>query len=206
MKRLSTVPAILVIVLLPALITAQSQAPQSAGQPPAGEAEGAMKIGVIDIDRVAAESGPGKALLERLKQETEKINAERARREQEISDLQAKMTSEVLSAEARDRLTREVERKRIDAQRWLEDAQRTFQEKQAQAETEFQNRLRPVVAEVAGRNGFGLILRADPGLTMVLNPNLDITSRVIEAFNKAQSSSSGSGEESGGSRPDRNGS
>ena len=110
--------------------------------------------------------------------------------------MQAKMTSEVLSAEAREQLRRDVERAQTDAQRWLEDVQRDFQEKQAAGEQEFQEQLAPIVEQVAKDNGIGLILRATPGLTFVLDPNLDITPLVIQALNSGapggQSGPSGS--------------
>jgi Skp family chaperone for outer membrane proteins len=187
MNFLSVVRGIVLIAVLPALVGAQAdtQAP-SATQPAAGVAVAGTKIAVIDIDRIAAESNAGKALFERLKQENDKIAAERARRQQEIQDMQSRMASEVLSAEAREQLRRDVERAQTDAQRWLEDAQREFQEKQQQGEAEFQDQLAPIVERVAQQNGIGLILRATPGLTFVLDPNLDITPMVIQAINSEQ--------------------
>jgi Skp family chaperone for outer membrane proteins len=192
MKLLSFVRTAVLIAALPALVAAQSAAPsQTDSQPIAGAG---TKIGIIDIDRIAAQSDAGKALIERLRTETDRITAERLRREQELADLQAQMTSGPVSSADRERLNREIERKRTEAQRWLEDANREFQETQQVADAEFQNRLRPIVGEVARQNGFGLIFRTNPTLTMVLNPDLDITPRVIEAFNQAVASQPGGGE------------
>jgi Skp family chaperone for outer membrane proteins len=64
--------------------------------------------------------------------------------------------------------------------------QREFQEKQQLGEQEFQEQLAPIVEQVAKDNGIGLILRATPGLTFVLDPNLDITPLVIQALNTGQ--------------------
>jgi Skp family chaperone for outer membrane proteins len=195
MKISHFVGTLVMVVGFPAWIGAQDTPAQSATQPAGTESQAAIKVGVIDIDRIAAESEGGKALLQKLQEESDKIQAERAKKEQEISDMQAKMTSEVVSAEAREKMAREIERKRTEAQRWLEDAQRGFQDRQRDAEAEFQNSLRPIVGEVATQNGFGLILRANPGLTMVLNPDLDITSMVIERFNQAQGAPPGEDDE-----------
>jgi Skp family chaperone for outer membrane proteins len=184
----------MLIAVLPALVGAQTEPPsQSAAQPATGVAVAGTKIAVIDIDRIAAESNSGRALFERLKQENDKIAAERAKRQQDIQDMQAKMTSEVLSAEAREQLRRDVDRAQTDAQRWLEDAQREFQEKQQEGEQEFQEQLAPIVEQVAKDNGIGLIFRATPGLTFVLDPNLDITPLVIQALNQGQSNPGTSG-------------
>lgn len=180
--KLASLRLAIFLATLPAVGLAQEAA---SGQAQLGSTV-STKIAVIDIDRVAAESESGKALLARLKEESDRIAEERARREREIRDLQAKMTSEVLSVEARERLSREIERKRTEAQRWLEDAQREFQEKQADGEEEFQRKLAPIVERVARDNGIGLILRATPGLTFVLDPTLDISPLVVQRLNEAE--------------------
>ena len=142
-----------------------------------------VKIAVIDIDRVAQESNPGKELFEKLRVENDQLAAERQQREQEIRDLQTKAASDVLSQDAQARLQREIERKRTDATRWLEDAQRAFQEKQQQEEAAFQAKLGPIVEVVAREAGIGLIFRSTPGLTFVLDPSLDLTPMVIQRLN-----------------------
>jgi Skp family chaperone for outer membrane proteins len=180
------------IAALSAFVAAQNTAePQSSPPPASGQVEMGTKVGIVDIDRVVAESNAGKALFERLQQDGERINAERVKREQELADLQNQMTSGLVSSQARDRLTRELERKRTDAQRWLEDANRAFQETRQAADLEFQNRLRPIIDEMAGQLGFGLVFRTNRTLTMVLNPALDITPQVIEALNKGEAAPPG---------------
>ena len=174
--RAAVVIAAAVVALVPAI--AQEQA---TGSPVAG-----TKIAVIDIDRIAAESNAGKVLFDQLKQENDRISAERAKKQQELRDMEARLTSEVLSADAREQLSRDVERKRTDAQRWLEDMQREFQDKQAAGEAQFQEKLAPVVEKVANENGIGLIFRATPGLTFVLDANLDITPLVVQALNQME--------------------
>ena len=127
MNFLSMVRAAAMIAALPVLVAAQDTS-QTA---PATTGTGiTTKIAIIDIDRIAAESNAGKVLFEQLKAENDKIAAERAQKEQEIRDMQAKLTSEILSADAKERLSREIERSRTDAQRWLEDQQIDFQQKQ----------------------------------------------------------------------------
>ncbi len=187
MNLVSLVRAAVIIVSLPGLVMAQAAQTDPAAAPQGGVGVvAATKIAVIDIDRVAAESNAGQALFNNLKNENDKLAAERAQRQNEISEMEGKLTSEILSADAKGRLSREIERKRTDAQRWLEDAQREFQEKQQQGEAEFQAKLAPVVEQVAKQLGIGLILRATPGLTFVLDPGLDISPAVIEAFNQSE--------------------
>lgn len=188
MKIASLAPAALAFAVASlSYLSADPARAQAQTQPaPAGTGAGVTtKIAVIDIDRVASQSESGRALFQRLKEENDKLTAERSRREQEVRDMQAKMTSEILSADARERLQREIQRKTTDIQRWLEDAQRDFQEKQQAGEEEFQKKLAPVVEAVAKENSIGLILRATPGLTFILDPNLDITALVVAKLNAA---------------------
>jgi Skp family chaperone for outer membrane proteins len=175
--------AVLVAVFLSIAVVQTNAQDQSAPQPATGTTVIGTKLAVIDIDRIAAESEAGKVLFEKLKVENDRIAAERAKKQQDIRDMEARMTSEVLSADARAQLSRDVERARTDAQRWLEDQQRDFQQKQQLEEEAFQRQLAPVVEKVAQEHGIGLIFRATPGLTFVLDPNLDITPLVIQAFN-----------------------
>ncbi len=147
MNPVSLFRMIVLIAALPTFAVAQTSG-QTTSQPVGGIVTG-TKIAVIDIDRVAAESSAGKVLFERLKEENDRLAAERAKREQEIRDEQAKLASDVLSSEAKDNLTRKIERLRTDAQRWLEDAQTEFQQKQVDGEADFQKKLSPVVESVA---------------------------------------------------------
>jgi outer membrane protein len=138
------------------------------------------KIAVIDIERIASESAAGKALFASLKAENDKIQEEVAKREQEIRDMQTKLNSEILSQDAKVRLQRDIERKRTDAQRWLQDQQADFEAKRQDGESKFQASLEPIVRAVATENGIGLIIRATPGLTFVLDPTLDISPLVVK--------------------------
>jgi len=183
MKFISFTLAAGLTVALPGLGAGQESNPAQASSPGVSPQ---VKIAVINIDRVAADSNAGRVLFQKLKEENDKLAAERAQREQEIREMQSKLTSEVLSADAQGRLQREIERKRTDAQRWLEDAQREFQERQQEEEAAFQAKLGPIVEAVAREQGIGLILRDTPGITFVLDPRLDLTPAVIQRLNATE--------------------
>ncbi len=157
----------------------------------AGVTTGTTKIAVIDIERIAAESAAGKALFSSLKAENDKIQEEVAKREQEIRDMTTKLNSEILSQDAKVRLQRDIERKRTDAQRWLQDMQAEFESKRQEGEAKFQQSLEPIVKAVAVENQIGLIIRATPGLTFVHDPALDISLLVVEKLNAAAPPSGG---------------
>ena len=141
------------------------------------------RVAVIDIDRVAQESSRGQAMFTELQTMQEEILRGRQQREQEIRDLTNRAQSQLLSAEARADLTRDIERKNTDLQRWLEDQQRAFNEQQTTGFTALEADLGPVVEEVARERNIQLILRVTPGLTFIMDPALDISAEVITRFN-----------------------
>ena len=171
-------------VVFGAMAYASALAQEAAGAAIQGPS-GATKIAIIDIDRIAAESTAGRALFDSLRAENEKIATETQRLQQEIVDLQTKLNSEILSQDAKVRLQRDIERKRTDAQRWVEDAQADFEAKRQDGEAKFQEKVAPVVEAVAQENGIGLIFRATPGLTFVLDPTLDISPLVVKKLDES---------------------
>ena len=154
------------------------------------------RVAVIDIDRIAQESARGQAMFTELQSLQEEILRGRQAREQEIRDLTNRAQSQLLSAEARADLTRDIERKNTDLQRWLEDQQRAFNEQQTTGFTSLEQALGPVVEEVARERNIQLILRVTPGLTFIMDPTLDISGEVITRFNAL----SDGGEEPEGAR------
>lgn len=192
LSRVATVAALALVSGMSAGAASQAAEAQT-GTTVTGPTGASTKIAVIDIERIAAESNEGKALFEDLKTENEKLQAESQRLQQEIGDLQAKLNSEILSQDARLRLQRDVERKRTGAQRWLEDAQAEFEAKRQDGEVKFQEKLGPIVEAVAQENGIGLIFRATPGLTFVLDASLDISPLVVKKLDESMAAAGGAG-------------
>ena len=163
------------VALTGLLLAAPSAFAQQAAEP--------TRVAVIDIDRIAQESARGQAMFAELQSQQEEILRGRQSREQEIRDLTNRAQSQLLSAEARADLTRDIERKNTDLQRWLEDQQRSFNDQQTTGFTSLEQALGPVVEEVARERNIQLILRVTPGLTFIMDPALDISSEVITRFN-----------------------
>ena len=180
LSRVASIATLAVAFLAMAHASAFAQEAGAAIQGPSG----ATKIAIIDIDRIAAESVAGRALFDSLRGENEKIATETQRLQQEIIDLQTKLNSEILSQDAKVRLQRDIDRKRTAAQRWVEDAQADFEAKRQDGEAKFQEKVAPVVEQVAQEHGIGLIFRATPGLTFVLDPTLDISPLIVKKLDE----------------------
>jgi len=166
-------------VALPFALSAGAGYPAAAS----GQTAEPTRVAVIDIDRIAQESERGQALIEEFQGLQEEILRGRQTREQEIRDLTNRAGSQLLSAEARADITRDIERKQTDLQRWLEDQQRDFNERQTTGFQALEQELGPVVEEVARERGIQLIFRVTPGLTFIMDAALDISPEVIQRFN-----------------------
>ena len=153
--------------------------------PAVAAAQGAepTRVAVIDIDRIAQESAKGQAMFTELQGMQEEILRGRQAREQEIRDLTNRAGSQLLSQEARADLTRDIERKQTDLQRWLEDQQREFNDKQTTGFQSLEQELGPVVEEVRPRTQHPAHPPRYARTHFIMDPVLDISGEVITRFN-----------------------
>ena len=193
--NLTRVIGVAALALVPTLSFAQAADSAGGGAGVAAQ----TKIAVIDIERIAAESSAGKALMQELGAEQQRIEQETQQMQQELADMQTKLASDILSQDAKVRLQRDMERKRTDSQRRLEDLQAEFEAKRQDGEARFQAQLAPIVEAVAKEQGIGLIFRATPGLTFILDESLDISPLVVQKLDESQPAPGDGGDDD---RPD----
>jgi outer membrane protein len=136
--------------------------------------------------RAYLESAAGKASRSRL----EALEAERAKeigaREQAIRTRQDVLDkgASVLSEAARVDRAREIERFKIELDRFIEDAQTELVGVRREVETAFLAKLRPVLESVSRSRGLQLVFNADAGYLAWADPTLDITPAVIEQLDR----------------------
>jgi outer membrane protein len=158
-------------------------------EPPARPAAGAFpdeaRVAYVDIDRVAAISGQGKAAAAKLDDLRTKKSAEVSARGKEVEALQAKLAQgdTVLNDAARSRLQRQFERARIDFQRFSEDAQAEVQEAQRETLRGFNAQLFPVIAQIASEKKLWAVFGAEN--LMWYNPAIDLTDEVAKRLDAA---------------------
>lgn len=151
------------------------------------------RIAVIDMARVSAESQLGKSYASQLEKLQNDINAAATQKQTELGKLDANLKTlqeelekqgSVLSPEARDKKQQDIVRKTRERQAYLEDGQaeinrmRERAQQQAQAiNGEFQQKVRPIVEQVAKDKGLDLVL--DSQVAYTINRDFDITRDVI---------------------------
>jgi len=151
------------------------------------------RIAVIDMARVSAESALGKSYASQLEKLQNDINAAATTKQTELGKLDAALKTlqdelekqgSVLSPEARDKKQQDIVRKTRERQAYLEDGQgeinRMRERAQQQAQSinaEFQQKVRPIVEQVAKDKGLDLVL--DSQVAYTINRDFDITRDVI---------------------------
>ena len=194
--RAFAVAAALSMVLAAAPTFAQAPAaapaaPQTAPAAPAAPAEAPFPAGAkyafVNIQRVAGESGQGKALSQRV----QALNAQKVTqlndKNKALQAAQQKLESgaSVLSEPARAQLEKDIDRLQTEIQRFTDDAQKEVQELQAELQAEFQQKLGPVIQSVAQEKKLEILFSAlDAGIIWA-DAGLDLTNEVIRRFDAA---------------------
>ena len=146
-----------------------------------------LKIGVIDPERIVAESARGKLAVERLNKERDQRLAEGNRMRQEITDLQKRMNDGRLSL-GQDKLKQlndEIEEKTIAIQRYGENAQREMQKLEQEIMDPIEEQILRVINQVGAEQGYTLIFKKFQSGLVYASEAVDLTPMVIQRFDTA---------------------
>ena len=183
----------LMLAAAPAFAQAPAAAPPAA--PPAAQAAPAAepafpagaKYAFVNIQRIAAESGQGKALSSRVQALNNQKVTELNDKNKALQASQQKLDSggSVLSDTARAQLEKDIDRQQTEIQRFTDDAQKEVQDLQNELQAEFQQKLGPVIQQVAQEKKLEILFSAlDAGIIWA-DAGLDLTTEVIRRFDAA---------------------
>lgn len=176
MSRVSchtTVPAI-VCVLLGLVLAA----------PTLGQA--AVKIAVIDVERILLESERGKAALREIDTLRQQKQQQGEAMQKEIADLQTRLNEGRLSLaqEKIAELTKELEDKVIAHRRFGDDATRELTKKRDQVLDQIEQSVFPVINQVGKEGGYTLIFNKFNSGLIYADEAVDITAQVIARYDQ----------------------
>jgi Skp family chaperone for outer membrane proteins len=152
---------------------AQPAAPPSAPAPfPAG-----AKIAFVNLQQVANLSGEGKISTGKVQALMAKKQTEAQSKSKALADAQAKLQSSggILSETARAQLEKDIERMNVEGQRFQQDAQAEINELSQQLQSEFQQKLFPVLEQVSKEKGIQVLLSAADAGVVWAEAGLDLT-------------------------------
>jgi outer membrane protein len=168
--------------------TAPAPTPAPA-QPPAPRPfpQGA-KVAYVVLQRIANESADGRVATTRIQALQQKKAAELTNKQTQLSQMQARLEKEgaVMNPAAAAELQKSIEKINVEVQRFTQDAQAEVQELQQQLQGEFQQRLEPVLQQVAVEMGLQFIFNGpDAGLVWA-DSALDISAEIIKKLDSAK--------------------
>lgn len=148
-------------------------------------AQGTVKIGVFDPQRVSEETEEGKRVQTELTGLRDKKQAEITSREKELTDLQSQLTAHGLSLtpDKRSSLDKDVQKKALELQQAREAARNEMQFELGSAQSKFQDKLLAVVEQFGKDEGFTLIL--DRSMAAYATSGIDVTTTIVDRFNAA---------------------
>ena len=165
---------------------APTPAQQAAARPPRPFPADA-KVAYVDLNTIATSSKEGQAAGQKIKELQGKKQSELEVRQKQLQAAQQKLEQggAVLSESARAQQAKEVERMQTELQRASQDAQKEVQEFTQELQLQFQQRLLPVIEQVAKAKNLHFILSiADAGVVWV-DAGLNVTADVVAALDAA---------------------
>jgi outer membrane protein len=144
------------------------------------------KIAVVDIQRCLLETKQGQSGTKDLEKALSRSQAklERAQRDlqKQVADLQAKAA--MLSQEEGMCRQEELMRKEQELQQLIQDQQTKLAEKEAQLMDKVYRNVAKIVKTIAKEEGIQIVLVRSPMSVLYANPKIDLTNKVIVAYDK----------------------
>jgi len=159
----------------------------ASAQPAAAPSSGAIKVAVIDTEKILVNSAAGKKALAELKTLQEAKEKEFGARQQEIKDLQAKISDGRLSLaqDKLDEMQKQLEDKVIAVRRLQDDATRDLTKKRDDVLGQIDQKVMPVINQVGKELGYTLIFRKFESGLIYADEAIDITDSVIKRLDTA---------------------
>jgi outer membrane protein len=153
---------------------------------PAGFAADAMKIGYVDLQKALNLSSAGKAAKEKMKAKFKEYDVDVQKKQDELKKLKDELEKQamLLSAEARASKERDYQQKVKDYQRLTKDIQEELQQTDADYTRKILEEIFKVVQQIGKQEGFTLILEKTESSILYASDGIDMTDRVIQAFDK----------------------
>ena len=162
------------------------QKPAPPAQPPKPFPEGA-KIAYVDIQMIASNSAEGKAASAKIQEWEKKKTAELAEKNKQAQALQTKLQQggNVLSESARAQSEKDLQKLQRELTALQEDAQQERQEMTQQLQGEFQEKLNPIIEQVATEKNLQVVFSVrDSGIVWAYS-GIDLSAEIIKRFDAA---------------------
>jgi outer membrane protein len=153
-----------------------------------GFAQQTGKIGVLNSQAVLERSAEGKKVIAQLQDRDKKGQSDLARLDNEIKQLETKLTTQrlTLTDEAAMQINSDLERKRTDQKRLSEDHVREMQELQYRLFNKVQGELIPIIEGLGKEKGMDIIFDLQKSGAVYFSPVIDVTEEVIKRYDASK--------------------
>jgi outer membrane protein len=146
------------------------------------------KVAVIDVQRVVAESDPGKQAIQKLKAVSDAKVQEGQAMQQELATLRDQINKQrfTVSEERLAEMNKELEDKTILIRRFEDDAKRELDDARRRELGGLEEQILPIINQIGQERGITLIFNKFQSGLVYADEAVDITDEVIRQFNTAQ--------------------
>lgn len=152
-----------------------------------------MKVAYVDLQKALVECDAGKAAKANMGKRVKEFQTTAQQRQQNLKDLNAELEKKklMLSADARAEKERDYQQQTKDFQRFIKDAQEELQREEGMLGREILEGLGKVIKQIGDKEGYTLVLEKSNGALLYADESIDVTNKVVAAYNKAYKSSKG---------------
>ncbi len=167
-----------------AVAAAQTPAPAASSATGAPAGGSPVLIGIINSQRLALESAPGKEAVGRLKKIQDQKKEDLDKLEKEARELVQKLQDQGKSmpADKREALEKQADDKQKAWKRMQEDAQRDLEEAQRKEMGALENRIGPIVKDFLREKHYAVVLDSRAGI-IYADEATDVTDEVLKRIN-----------------------
>jgi outer membrane protein len=143
-----------------------------------------LKIAYVDIQKAVNESNAGKDAKKLITKDVEKFQGQIADKQKVLQTMKESLEKQapMLNPDARATREKEYQNKLREFQRWGEDTQNEINQKRMEMERNISIGLQKVIQKVGADEGYTLILEKNESIVLFVSRALDITDRVIKAY------------------------
>jgi len=143
-----------------------------------------LKIAYVDIQKAVNESNAGKDAKKAITKEVEKFQRLIGDKQKELQTMKESLEKQapMLTPDARATREKEYQNKLREFQRWGEDTQNEINQKRMEMERNISIGLLKVIQKVGADEGYTFILEKNETVVLFASKTIDITDRVIKAY------------------------
>jgi len=143
-----------------------------------------LNIGCVDIQRAVNDCNAGKEAKKTIIKEVEKFQRIAVEKQKELQTLKESLDKQnlLLKPEARTTKEKEFQDKLREFQRWGEDNQNEINQKRLELERNISIGLLKVIRKIGADEGYVLILEKNENIVLFGSKSIDLTDRVIKAY------------------------